>query len=170
VLTPVIPATQEAEIRRIEAQSQPGQIVWETLSQEKSIIKKSWWSGSRWKPWVQTQDCEKKAQPGMMVHACNPSIPEAERAHSSILSQYLKEKKKQFLRLILVSWLLLQDQPLGCHQCTCSKFHNFEFVALWENLLHSLYLSDALRKMQSCENIISSDSFEFHLFESFTDR
>jgi hypothetical protein len=31
-LTPVILATQEAEIRRIEAQSQPGQIVCETLS------------------------------------------------------------------------------------------------------------------------------------------
>jgi hypothetical protein len=31
-LTPVIPATQEAEIRRIAVQSQPGQIVHETLS------------------------------------------------------------------------------------------------------------------------------------------
>jgi hypothetical protein len=31
-LTPVIPATQEAEIRRIEVQSQPRQIVLETLS------------------------------------------------------------------------------------------------------------------------------------------
>jgi hypothetical protein len=30
-LIPVIPATQEAEIRRIEVQSQPGQIVQETL-------------------------------------------------------------------------------------------------------------------------------------------
>jgi hypothetical protein len=29
---PVIPATQEAEIRRIKVQSQPGQIVQETLS------------------------------------------------------------------------------------------------------------------------------------------
>jgi hypothetical protein len=32
-LTPVIPATQEAEIRRMEVRSQPGQIVCETLSQ-----------------------------------------------------------------------------------------------------------------------------------------
>jgi hypothetical protein len=33
-LTPVIPATQEADIRRIIVQSQPGQIVHETLSQQ----------------------------------------------------------------------------------------------------------------------------------------
>jgi hypothetical protein len=33
-LTPVIPATQKAEIRRIEVQSQPGQIVHETLSEK----------------------------------------------------------------------------------------------------------------------------------------
>jgi hypothetical protein len=31
---PVILSTQEAEIRRIMVQSQPGQIVWETLSQK----------------------------------------------------------------------------------------------------------------------------------------
>jgi hypothetical protein len=34
-LTPVILATQEAEIRRITVQSQPGQIVHKTLSQRK---------------------------------------------------------------------------------------------------------------------------------------
>jgi hypothetical protein len=33
-LTSVIPATQEAEIRRTEIESQPGQIVRETLSQK----------------------------------------------------------------------------------------------------------------------------------------
>jgi hypothetical protein len=33
-LTPVILATQEAEIRRIKVQSQPGQIIHETLSQK----------------------------------------------------------------------------------------------------------------------------------------
>jgi hypothetical protein len=38
-LTPVILATQEAEIRRITVQSQPGQIVQETLSQ-KTLHKK----------------------------------------------------------------------------------------------------------------------------------
>jgi hypothetical protein len=39
-------ATQEAEIRRIAVQSQPRQIVRETLSQ-KYHHKKGWWSGSR---------------------------------------------------------------------------------------------------------------------------
>jgi hypothetical protein len=43
-LTPVILATQEAEIRRkMVVQSQPRQIVHETLSQKKTITKKSWW-------------------------------------------------------------------------------------------------------------------------------
>jgi hypothetical protein len=37
---PVILATREAEIRRIVVQSQPRQIVRETLSQ-----KKGWWNG-----------------------------------------------------------------------------------------------------------------------------
>jgi hypothetical protein len=46
-LTPIIPATQEAEIRRIMVWSQPQQIVFETLcgknpSQEKSL--------KQWKP------------------------------------------------------------------------------------------------------------------------
>jgi hypothetical protein len=40
-LTPIILATQEAEIRRITVQSQPRQIIPETLSQ-----KRDWWSGS----------------------------------------------------------------------------------------------------------------------------
>jgi hypothetical protein len=38
-LTPVILATQEAEIRRIDVQSQPGQIVHKTLSQKKTLQK-----------------------------------------------------------------------------------------------------------------------------------
>jgi hypothetical protein len=38
-LMPVILATQEAEIRRIVARGQPGQIVWETLSR-KTLHKK----------------------------------------------------------------------------------------------------------------------------------
>jgi hypothetical protein len=39
-LTPVILAAQEADIRRIIVQSQPGQIVCETLSQKKTLHKK----------------------------------------------------------------------------------------------------------------------------------
>jgi hypothetical protein len=64
-LTPVVLATQEAEIKRIAVQSQPGQIVLETLSRKKPITKKGlagwrhsssgrvpdtkkgWWSGSK---------------------------------------------------------------------------------------------------------------------------
>jgi hypothetical protein len=40
-LTPVRPATQKAEIRRIKVQSQPGQIVCETLSQKNFIPRKT---------------------------------------------------------------------------------------------------------------------------------
>jgi hypothetical protein len=39
---PVIPATQEAEIRRITVQSQPEQIVLKTLSQKYPTQKKGW--------------------------------------------------------------------------------------------------------------------------------
>jgi hypothetical protein len=35
-LTPIISSSQEAEIRRITVQSQPGQIVFETLSQKRA--------------------------------------------------------------------------------------------------------------------------------------
>jgi hypothetical protein len=49
-LMPVILATQEVEIRRIVVQSQPGQIVGETLSLEKPITKNGWCSGSRCRP------------------------------------------------------------------------------------------------------------------------
>jgi hypothetical protein len=45
-LTPVILATQEAEIRRIMVQSQPGEIVCETLSQKNPTQKQGWQSGS----------------------------------------------------------------------------------------------------------------------------
>jgi hypothetical protein len=48
-LTPVILATQEAEIRRIVVQSQPGQIVHKTLS-GKHQTQKGWWSDSRCRP------------------------------------------------------------------------------------------------------------------------
>jgi hypothetical protein len=45
-LMSVIPATQEAEIRRIKVQSQLGQIVHKTLSR-KTLHRKGWWTGSR---------------------------------------------------------------------------------------------------------------------------
>jgi hypothetical protein len=47
----VILATKETEIRRIEVQSQPRQIIGETLSQKNPLQKKSWWrwSGSRYR-------------------------------------------------------------------------------------------------------------------------
>jgi hypothetical protein len=49
-LMPSILATQEAEIRKIEVQSQAKKTVCETLSGKKPIIqKKDWWSGSRCK-------------------------------------------------------------------------------------------------------------------------
>jgi hypothetical protein len=53
-LMPVIIATQEAEIRRIAVQSQPGQIVLQTLSQ-KPHHKKGWRNGSRCRPNTRTQ-------------------------------------------------------------------------------------------------------------------
>jgi hypothetical protein len=48
-LMTVILTTQGEEIRKIEVQSQPRQIVCKTLSRKKkSITKKGWWSGSRY--------------------------------------------------------------------------------------------------------------------------
>jgi hypothetical protein len=59
-LTPVILAIQDAEIRRIAVKSELRQIVHKTLSQEKSITRKGWWSDSRCRPWVQTLVLQKK--------------------------------------------------------------------------------------------------------------
>jgi hypothetical protein len=60
-LKPIILAIQEAEIRRIMVQSQPRQIVPETLSiSQKPITEKAWWSGSRCRPRVQTLVPRKK--------------------------------------------------------------------------------------------------------------
>jgi hypothetical protein len=42
-LVPVIPATQKAEIKSIQVQSQARQIVCEALSQKRPITKKGWW-------------------------------------------------------------------------------------------------------------------------------
>jgi hypothetical protein len=43
---PVIPATQEAEIRKIIVGDQPGQIVFETLSRKIPNTEKGWQNGS----------------------------------------------------------------------------------------------------------------------------
>jgi hypothetical protein len=59
-LTPIILATQEADIRRIMVQNQPGQRVCENLSWKRSSQKKGWWSGSRCRPWVQVPVLQKK--------------------------------------------------------------------------------------------------------------
>jgi hypothetical protein len=68
-LTPVILATQEAEIRRIAVWSLPGQIVCETLSQKKSLHKKraggvAWDVGPEFKPqcWKKKKKAKKKIQ------------------------------------------------------------------------------------------------------------
>jgi hypothetical protein len=50
-LTPVIPITQETEIRKIAVQSQPRKIVHKTLSKKNSSQKKKiCWSASRCRP------------------------------------------------------------------------------------------------------------------------
>jgi hypothetical protein len=46
-LTSVIPAAQEAEVRRTAVQSQPGQLASETLSKKQTIPKKGLVGGSR---------------------------------------------------------------------------------------------------------------------------
>jgi hypothetical protein len=57
---PIILATQEAEMRRIEVQSQPWQIVlWDPIS-KKPVTKKGWWSSSRCRPWVEAPVPQKK--------------------------------------------------------------------------------------------------------------
>jgi hypothetical protein len=44
-LTPIILATQEAEIRRMAVQSHPRQIIPRAPILRKPFTKKSWWSG-----------------------------------------------------------------------------------------------------------------------------
>jgi hypothetical protein len=58
-LTPIILATQKAEIGRIAVQSQSRQRVCETLILKKPITKMGWWSSLRCRPWVQTQGPQK---------------------------------------------------------------------------------------------------------------
>jgi hypothetical protein len=59
---PVVLATQEAELRRIMVQSQPGQTVHRPYLKNKKIKKSQkkggWWNGSRCK--FKSQSCKKK--------------------------------------------------------------------------------------------------------------
>jgi hypothetical protein len=59
----VILATQEAEIRRIEVQSQPGQIVRETLSQKIPITKRAEGVAQGEGPEFKSQYLKKKKKP-----------------------------------------------------------------------------------------------------------
>jgi hypothetical protein len=60
-LTPVILPTQEAEIRRITVQSQPGHIVQRDPILKKPFTKKDWWNGLRCRgPEFKPQYCKKK--------------------------------------------------------------------------------------------------------------
>jgi hypothetical protein len=54
-LTPIILATQEAEIKTMAVRSWPRQTVWETLSRKKTFTKKGHWSGSKYRLWGQAQ-------------------------------------------------------------------------------------------------------------------
>jgi hypothetical protein len=54
------PATQEAEIRKIMVRSQPGQIVLQDPISKNPSQKQGWWSGSKWKSWVQTPVLKEK--------------------------------------------------------------------------------------------------------------
>jgi hypothetical protein len=62
-LMSVILATQEAEIRRIpKSKSAQGNSLWDPISEKKTITKDGWWSGLRYRPWVQAPVLEKKMQ------------------------------------------------------------------------------------------------------------
>jgi hypothetical protein len=63
-LTPIILATQEAEMRRIEARSQPGQIVLETLSWKNPSQKRTDGVAQGVGPEFKPQYCKKKKKKG----------------------------------------------------------------------------------------------------------
>jgi hypothetical protein len=84
-LMPVILATQEAEIRRISVQSQPGQ---------KTITKKGWQSGLRYRSCVQTPILQKKKKKTrMLAGILFPREVEAYMTFSKILSPHKLSQK-----------------------------------------------------------------------------
>jgi hypothetical protein len=64
--TAVIPATQEVETKRIEVQSQPRQIVLETLCRKKHHKKRA--GGVAQGPEFKPQDCKKKKKKRLGMH------------------------------------------------------------------------------------------------------
>jgi hypothetical protein len=66
-LTPVILATQEAEIKRIAIWSQPGQIICDTLSRKNSIQKRAGGAAKGICPEFKPQYCKKKKKPRYLV-------------------------------------------------------------------------------------------------------
>jgi hypothetical protein len=62
VLAPVIPAIQEAEIRRIAVQSQPGQTVLQTLSRKCPTQKMAGGVAQGEGPEFKSQYCKKKKE------------------------------------------------------------------------------------------------------------
>jgi hypothetical protein len=66
-LTPVILATQEAEISTVSVRSQLGQTVWETLPQKNPSHKRGWRSDSRCRPWVQTPVLQKRKKKTLQI-------------------------------------------------------------------------------------------------------
>jgi hypothetical protein len=66
-LTPIILATQEAEIRRILVQSQAGQIVQDPVL-KKPITKKVWWNDSRCDLEFKPQYHKKKRKEKKKIH------------------------------------------------------------------------------------------------------
>jgi hypothetical protein len=77
-LTPVILATQEAEIRRIELQSQLGQIVCETLCQKKKpLLKRAGGVVQGASPEFKPQYSKKKKKSSSVLFVLNPSFSPA---------------------------------------------------------------------------------------------
>jgi hypothetical protein len=83
-LSPVILATQEAEIRKIVVQSQPREIIGETLSRKNTKQKRADGVAQGVSPEFKPQYWEKKKKNGekkkrswvLVAHACNPSESE----------------------------------------------------------------------------------------------
>jgi hypothetical protein len=85
-LMPVIPATQEAEIRRIEVQSQIGQIVCEALSHKKRAGRVA--QGPEFKP----QYSRKKDKPYLKTVACQATSSEPEEICPRLLFLFISPK------------------------------------------------------------------------------